>query len=327
VAITLMSPTPTAAPPANTGTRTRALLILNRKAHGGRSDPAPALDRLRAAGIELVDDPVERPSELPAVIRRHQDRVDCVIIGGGDGTLTMAVDGIVDAKLPLGILPLGTANDLARTLGLPIDPVAAADVIIQGHRRPIDLGWVNGTHFFNVASVGLSTGITRRLTRRRKGRWGVFAYLFAAGQVVWHARPFAAEIVTPSETIQVRTVQITVGNGRHYGGGMTVDESARIDDGVLDLVSLEIERWWQIVPLLPALRRGTLTEARHVRTIRGREFEVRPAKKRKMKVMADGELASRAPAHFRLIPQALTVFVPPRPETQVVGLSPPPGGA
>jgi YegS/Rv2252/BmrU family lipid kinase len=284
---------------------------LNRSARGGRCDPAAALDRLRSAGFDLIEPPVDRPTELAPAIRDFRNRVDCVIVGGGDGTLTMAVDGLVDAGLPLGILPLGTANDLARTLGLPTEPVAAAEVIIQGRRKAIDLGWVNGTHFFNVASLGLGTGITRRLSGPRKGRWGVFAYLFAAAQAIWQARPFSADIRTTTETIRVRTIQVTVGNGRHYGGGMTVDESARIDDGLLHLFSLEVDRWWQILPLLPALRRGTFKDARRVRTLRGQEFEVTPVKKRRMKVLADGELSGRAPARFRLIPRALTIFVPP----------------
>jgi YegS/Rv2252/BmrU family lipid kinase len=291
-------------------THTKALVILNRKARHGRTGAGPALDRLRAAGFELIEEPVAQPTELPQLIRRNRDRVDAVVIGGGDGTLTLAVDGLVDVKLPLGIIPLGTANDLARTLGLPTDPVAAADVIAGGHLKPIDLGWVNGTHFFNVASVGLSTGITRRLDRRRKGRWGVLAYPIAAARVLYHARPFTADIVTGSGTIRVHTFQITVGNGRYYGGGLTVDEAASIDDGILHLVSLEIERWWQIVPLLPGLWRGTLKGAPHVRTLSGGAFEVRPVKKRQKLVTADGEVSGRAPAHFRIVPKALSVFVP-----------------
>ncbi|HKB05033.1 MAG TPA: lipid kinase [Gemmataceae bacterium] len=290
--------------------RTKALLILNRNARHGRAGAAGALDRLRAAGFDLVEEPVEHPTEVPQFIRRNRDQVDAVIVGGGDGTLTTAVDGLVDAGLPLGIIPLGTANDLAHTLGLPTDPVAAADVIAAGHRKPIDLGWVNGTHFFNVASVGMSSAITRRLSRRAKSRWGVLAYLFAAARVAYHARPFTADIVTATETIRVHTVQVTVGNGRYYGGGLTVDEAATIDDGVLHLFSLEIERWWQIVPLLPSLRRGTLTGAPHVRTLRGGAFEVRATKKRKHVVTADGEVAGRVPAHFRIVPRALSVYVP-----------------
>lgn len=296
-------------PARDPATRTRALFLWNSKARNARCYPAAAVERLARSGFELVERPVDRPHLMSQVIREHRDKVDAVIIGGGDGTLSAAADGLVDAQLPLGIIPLGTANDLARTLGLPIDPAAAADVIGQGHQRRIDLGWVNGTHFFNVASVGVAAGVTRSLSTEAKSRWGAGAYLFAAARVAFHARPFTAEIRTGSEVYRVRTIQVTIGNGRYYGGGMTVDETARIDDGLLHLYSLEIGRWWQIIPLLPALRRGTLRAAPHVRTLQGQEFEVRPRKKRKM-ITADGEFSGRAPAHFKVVPRALAVFAP-----------------
>jgi YegS/Rv2252/BmrU family lipid kinase len=299
------------APAGPPRTRTRALLLVNRKARRGKGDLSVAKSHLSDAGFEFVEEQVDVPTQLAQAVRRNRHQVDVVIIGGGDGTLTMAADGLLETQLPLGILPLGTANDLARTLRLPLDPAAAADVIAAGHQRRIDLGWVNGTHFFNVATVGLGAGVTRRLNRERKSRWGVLAYLFAAAQVVTRARPFAADIRTETETVRVRTVQVTVGNGRHFGGGMTVDQSATIDDGVLHLVSLEVERWWQLVALLPAMLRGTQWKARHIRTLRGREFEVTPVKKRKKKVTADGEVSGRTPALVRIIPRALSVFVPP----------------
>jgi YegS/Rv2252/BmrU family lipid kinase len=284
--------------------------LINRKARRGTGDLSAALGVLRAAGFDLISPPVERPGQLSEVIRRSREQVETVIVGGGDGTLTMAADGLVDAQLPLGILPLGTANDLARTLNVPLDPLAAAQVIAAGHLRRIDLGWFNGTHFFNVATVGLGVGVTRRLNRDRKGRWGVLAYLFAAAQVVTRARPFAADIRTELEVIRVRTVQVTVGNGRHFGGGMTLDDTASIDDGVLHLVSLEVRHWSELVRLVPSMLCGNLRAKPNVRTITGREFEVMPVKKKRRKVTADGELAGRTPALFRVVPGALSVFVP-----------------
>lgn len=288
----------------------RALLLVNRKARSGQVDIGRALDRLTQGGFHLIEEPVNRASELSAIVRRNRDSFDAIIIGGGDGTLSSAADGLADAGLPLGILPMGTANDLARTLGLPLEPQAAAEVIAQGHLRSIDLGWVNGTHFFNVASIGLATGVNRRLTRKGKSRWGVLAYLFAAAQVALRVRPFAAEIRSESETIRVRTVQVAVGNGRHYGGGMVLHENSQIDDGLLHLVSLEVERWWQMIPLLPALRRGTLSRSTRARVLQGHEFEVRPIRTRPKWIHADGELCGRTPAVFRVVPRALSVFVP-----------------
>jgi len=291
-------------------TRAKALVLINRHARHGRDDIRPALSQLADGGIELIESPIDRPSDLTQTIRSCIDRVDLIIIGGGDGTLSQAADGLIEAGLPLVILPLGTANDLARTLGIPTDLRAAADVILQGHSKRIDLGWVNGTHFFNVASIGLTTGLTRRLSRQTKSRWGILAYAFAAIGVGFRARPFTAEIRTENETVQVRTIQIAVGNGRHYGGGMIVDENARIDDGQLHLVSLEVDNWRQLVPLIPALRTGTFAATTRVRTLQGREFEIHISKKKRKKVLADGELTTRTPARFRVVPGALEVFVP-----------------
>ena len=186
-------------------TAAKCLVILNRKAREGRFDASAALERLARAGFELIEEQVDRPQLLGPMIRGARGRVDAVILGGGDGTLTLAADALVDVQLPLGILPMGTANDLARTLGIPSDPVAAAEVIARRHLKRIDLGWVNGTHYFNVATVGLGTGVARRLNRDRKSRWGVLAYVFAAAQVAMRARPFSTEIVSETETIRLRT--------------------------------------------------------------------------------------------------------------------------
>ncbi len=284
----------------------RALLLVNRQARQGQQGFEQAVRQLRESGLELTEGPPDQG--LADVIRRYRDRVDLVIVGGGDGTLNRAVEGLVDAPLPLGILPLGTANDLARTLGIPADLPGACRVIAGGHTRRIDLGWVNGKHFFNVASIGLTVRITKRLTREVKSRWGVLAYPLIALQVLWSARPFRAEIRAGGAAYQVRTVQVAVGNGRYYGGGMAVAEDAAIDDQRLDLYSLEIDHWWQLLPLLPAMRRGTLAGSPRVRTLHGREFEVRPRRARP--VNTDGEITTRTPAHFRVVPEALSVFIP-----------------
>ena len=286
----------------------RALLLVNRHARHGQNRITEAIKQLKKLGFDLQEESMDNPQQLPELIRRYQNRVDLVIIGGGDGTLNAAADALVETQLPLGILPLGTANDLARTLEIPDSLPEACKIIAQGQLRRIDLGWVNGKHFFNVASMGLSVQITERLTKETKRRWGVFAYAITALQALWKARPFRAEIRIEGESIRVKTVQIAVGNGRYYGGGMAVAHDATIDDRRLDLYSLELKHWWQIIALLPAMRGGRHTDFPGVRALRGQEIQVYTNKPRP--INTDGEITTYTPADFRVIPQALAVLVP-----------------
>jgi YegS/Rv2252/BmrU family lipid kinase len=286
----------------------RALLLVNRHARRGEADLSRAIDRLRELDFELVEAPIESSGQISEVIRQHKDAVDLVIIGGGDGTLNAAIDGLIDTQLPLGILPLGTANDLARTLQLPMSLFEACDVIANGQLERIDLGWVNGNHFFNVASLGLGVKITQRLSRDIKRRWGVFAYAIAAAQVLLKSVPFTAEIRVNGESYRVKTVQIAIGNGRYYGGGMTVAKDAAIDDQRLDLYSLEIQHWWQMVALLPNMRSGTHSSWSFVRSLSGQEIEIKTS--RSHSINTDGEITTTTPARFRVIPKAISVLVP-----------------
>ncbi|MEH2071159.1 MAG: lipid kinase [Nostoc sp.] len=286
----------------------RALLLVNRHARQGQKALSEAIDYLKRLGFVLIEESTEHPKQLSEVIFRYQHQVDLVIIGGGDGTLNAAVDALVETQLPLGILPLGTANDLARTLEIPNSLNEACNIIAQGNLHRIDLGWVNGKHFFNVASLGLSVKITKRLTKEVKRRWGVFAYAATALQVILEARPFSAEIAIDTQSVRVKTVQIAVGNGRYYGGGMAVADDAAIDDQRLDLYSLEIQHWWQIILLLPWMRQGRHIHWQTVRSHQGQEIRLYTHKPRP--INTDGEITTYTPAHFRVIPKAVAVLVP-----------------
>ncbi len=285
----------------------QALLLLNHRAGPGNAPVAELVDLLTAGGIRVTAPELTDRASVSAAIRAHRD-VDLVVVGGGDGTINAAAAGIMETGLPLGILPLGTANDLARTLRLPADPAAAAQVILDGQTRNIDLGEVNEHFYFNVASIGFSARLARRLTRDAKQRWGVLGYSVVGARLFSEGRPFTVHIEHDGAVETVRTVQVSVGNGRFYGGGLRVDATAQPDDGLLHVYSLEVPHVWRVLPMLPSLRKGTHGRWKEVRTFETKELTLRT--RRRHEVNADGELVTTTPAHFRVHPGAVTVFVP-----------------
>jgi diacylglycerol kinase (ATP) len=294
----------------NTPPAGRALLIVNRQARSGAEQAEAAAKALAEAGLEAqAFDPPEGMSCGDAVTTGlAQGGFDRVVIGGGDGTLNAAIPGLLKAGLPFGIMPLGTANDLARSLGIPFELDGAAQVIATAAPRPVDLGEVNGHPYFNVASIGFSAELAAELKAEAKKRWGKLGYAVAALGLVRRARPFTVTLIHDGRTERVRTIQVSVGNGKHYGGGMTVSEDARPDDGMLDVYSLEVRHWWRLVALLPWLRRGTQGSWRDVRAFRTTGLELRTRRPRP--VNTDGELTTHTPAVFRLRPAALRVYAP-----------------
>ena len=287
-----------------------ALMIVNPHSRRG----AGAHDAVRAAleggGLSVLVRDCDGAEAIGRAIRESAGQVDRVVLGGGDGTLNAAAPALIETGLPLGVIPLGTANDLARTLGLPDDAAQAAAVVAAGRRRRIDMGEVNGQPFFNVASLGLGVDLTRALTRDAKRRWGVLGYAVAGLRVLRRLAPFTAVIDDGTAEHRSRTVHICVGNGRHYGGGMTVEADATVDDGKLDFYSLEVAHWWRLIALLPALRRGTHGRSEDVRAFSTTEIVLRT--KRPRPVNTDGELTTSTPAHFKVMPKAVRIVAPPR---------------
>jgi diacylglycerol kinase (ATP) len=286
-----------------------ALLIVNGRSRRGAGAAETVTRVLRESGVPIIARDCERASDLSDLIRATKGEIESMIIGGGDGTLNAALPGLLETGLPLGIIPLGTANDLARTLGIPTDLAAAARIIASAKVQRVDIGEVNGHPFFNVASIGFGVDLTRALTRDSKRRFGTIGYAIAALRAVSRLRPFRAEIMH-GHTIHVsRTIHVAVGNGRHYGGGMTVSERARIDDGRLHIYSLEVDSLWRLLRLLPALRSGRHDAWKEIRTLEGEEIEVRTPR-RPRSVNTDGEIVTQTPAYFRVRGHAISVFIP-----------------
>ena len=287
----------------------RVLLIANSKSGRSEQDQIRAcVEKLRGSGYTVDEHITDSPAEIPVHIRNHKGKCDLVLICGGDGTANTAASALLETGLPFAMLPFGTANDLARTLGLPDEPVAACEAILHGRRHRIDLGKVNDHYFFNVAHIGLGEKVSRQLQDGDKKRWGIFSYVRGLVRVVRNYRPFRATIVCDGTKIRLRAIQITVGNGRFYGGGIPVTAEARIDDQRLDLYSIRPQPLWQLAALAPWIRFGRHTELEQVHAVSGRKIEIRTS--RPLRIDTDGEITGRTPAVFEVLPRALETIVP-----------------
>ena len=289
-------------------TNQKALLLINPHARLGNKVRLQTIHYLKNLGFELIEESVSQSKNLSHIIQQYSGQIELVIIASGDGTISAAIEGLLSTQIPLGILPLGTANNLARTLEIPLSLPKACKIIANGKTRPIDLGCLNGKYFLNVAGLGLSTTINQQVTKDFKRRWGVLAYIATALKIANQFPAFEVEICWDNQSIKTKTRQVTICNGRYYGSGLIVTEDAAIDDQRLDLYSLEIENWWQALTLLPSLMRGNYVNCRGIRTLQGIKFELYTPKPCPMDI--DGEVLAQTPAYFHLLPQALSVFVP-----------------
>lgn len=285
----------------------RVLFICNKtsgKAAAAKDAAVAHLRRHEHLTLTIADCPDR--GDLSDFIIERKASCDLVVLGGGDGTINAAARGLVAAQIPFGIIPLGTANDLARTLGVPEDIEQATDIIANGVERRIDLGEVNGIPFFNVASIGLSTDLAMQLSSGIKKRFGKLGYLIAAVSAMFRARRFHATLESQAGAVDVRTFQIAVGNGLYYGGGMAIEQNAKIDDGMLDLYSLELANAWRLALAAPALRTGDHHAVPGIRAEAGTRFTVRTRRRRP--INADGEILAHTPAEFRILPKAIAVM-------------------
>ncbi|MES2605776.1 MAG: YegS/Rv2252/BmrU family lipid kinase, partial [Pseudomonadota bacterium] len=194
-------------------------MIINPKSRqGGEASIDAGLEKLQLAGITVETVSTSDCAHTSNEISARGNTIDFVIVGGGDGTISSTAQALYENKLPLAILPLGTANDLARSLGIPSNLDKAFDLIVANNRRWIDLGVVNGHHFFNACHIGLGVRITHELTPELKKKWGVLSYLKATSSALARSSEFRVQLTVDGKMYRQRALELTVGNGRYYGG-------------------------------------------------------------------------------------------------------------
>ncbi|MGW4117592.1 diacylglycerol/lipid kinase family protein [Nocardia sp. NPDC004711] len=304
--------------------RSIALVTNPLSGHGkGALVAVEAANRFAARGVQVTEIRGESAAESERLVRKAladpDARPDAVVAAGGDGLVGVVLQALVGTGVPLGLIPGGTGNDLARELGVPDDTDAAVAAVVGGRTRAIDLGTVETEEsgralwFATVTGTGLDARVTLRANALRwpsgPMRYTVAALLELAGKL---AVPYRIELTGspdhPDGTVlELDAVMVAVGNTRTYGGGMLICPDALIDDGLLDLTVVGAMSRLEMLRLLPTLSSGKRID--HPASVQYQAREIRltapgaPA-------TADGDPAGLLPAHFRAARGALDVLVP-----------------
>ncbi|RPE76565.1 MULTISPECIES: diacylglycerol kinase family protein [unclassified Frondihabitans] len=298
----------------------RILVAINPSASFGRHRPVgPAVTAaLEKAGHDVV--PLQRESQeaLETAVRSELETttVDALVVVGGDGMVSFGVGLVAETGVPLGLVPSGTGNDMARALGLPFDdPARAIERLVELLReapRPVDLlrvtrdgaepTWVAGG-----VSAGFDAFVNERANRIRRPR-GRARYDLALVLELLRLRQVEYDVVVDGVASRVAGTLVSVGNARSVGGGITLLPDAVIDDGFLDVLIVERLSRVGFLRLFPRVAKGTHGDDPRVRLSRARRVSIAA---RDVVAYGDGERIGALPVTIEVVPAALRVFAPP----------------
>lgn len=242
--------------------------------------------------------------------------VDVVIAGGGDGTINQVVQGLVEGTEPshrlpsLGILPLGTANDLASACEIPLDPTEALQLAISGPSVPVDIGQVNGRCFLNAATGGFGAQVTAATPDEAKKILGRAAYLLTGLTRFSSIQPAQGRLSGPGLSWEGKFLVLAVGNGRQAGGGYQLCPEAVLDDGLFEVRLLPQLEGAEIPQALGALLQGRLDPLQST-LVTARVPWLEIESEEPLQINLDGEPMTGTQFRFEVLPRRLSMKLPP----------------
>lgn len=285
-------------------------IIANPISGGGRGqDVARALyTALEAHGLtpELIVTRQAGDAEREAA----RPGADCVVAVGGDGTVNEVANGLRGSSAALALVPLGTANAVAKELRIPRDPGQVARLIVTGSTRCVDVGLHNGRRFLQSAGAGFDAAVVQSVHARRGARLGIARYV---PHVLETLRTYAYPpiCVTVDGTILCEDAHyVVLGNCRRSAGLFSVTPDARIDDGVFDVCAARDLRVLRLAVLAAATFRAGFAQRNDIYYTKGREVTYESLAADPVPLQIDGDPAGYLPATFTLDPAALNVIAP-----------------
>jgi diacylglycerol kinase (ATP) len=286
-----------------------ATVIVNERSSRTAKHLAELPGLLAAKGIAVdAFHVVPHEAALRKRLRRAvRDGASLAIVGGGDGAMTTASDVLAHRPCALGLVPLGTGNSFALTLGIPDDVSAALDVIAAGRIVEINLGTVNGTHFANFATIGLSAEIADRVPHDLKAKIGRLAYALGGVRSFFTHRPFRAKIRWDAGKTTLRTQQIVIANGRYFGSEPVTPDASIVNRRLAFFTTTGVSHL-EVARMYVAFALGLQTKLPDAVVLSARKIVVKASPKQLVSI--DGCTLGKTPARFGVAPRALRVCVP-----------------
>ncbi|WP_308194004.1 diacylglycerol kinase [Mycolicibacterium neoaurum] len=294
----------------------KRVTVLTNPASGHGSAPHAAeraVAQLHRRGVDVVPVAGRDPAHARQLVEGALERgMDALVVVGGDGIISLALQVLATTGIPLGIIPAGTGNDHAREFGIPTkDPEAAADIVVDGRAATVDLGRIVGADgtqrwFGTVMAAGFDSLVTDR-TNRMRWPHGRMRYNLAMVAEISALRLLPFRLTFDGVEVQTDLTLAAFGNTRSYGGGMRICPGADPTDGLLDVTMVASASRTRLIRLFPTVFRGTHVDLDEVQTRRARVITVDcPA----INAYADGEFVCPLPVEVSAVPGALTVLRP-----------------
>jgi YegS/Rv2252/BmrU family lipid kinase len=229
------------------------------------------------------------------------------VVLSGDGLIGAVGGALAGSDTPLGIVPAGRGNDLARVLGIPDDPAGAVEILLAGQPRSIDVGEANGKRFLGIATTGFDS-VANRIANETKLLRGNLVYAYAGVRTLLGWKPARFTVRAGGEQLRFTGYSVSAANSPAHGGGMLLAPQAELADGEFDVVTISDGSKLRYAGNLPKVFKGTHVELDQVRVFRAPRLELSASLP--FAVYADGEHLTDLPASLRILPRALSVIVP-----------------
>lgn len=245
-----------------------------------------------------------------ASVEAARPGADCIVAVGGDGTINEIVNGMQGTDATLAILPMGTANVVARELGIPRDPQAVAKLIADQHLRSMDVGIADGRRFLLGAGAGFDAAVAQAVSEQRGRSSSYLKWLRPILSTCFTYSYPEIRVIVDGQTVSETAQYAIVGNCRYSAGIFAATPKAKIDDGMLDVCLMHNLNLLRLVRIGLQLRHARFLDRKDVTYVQGKHVVLKPASEEPVPLQIDGDPAGCIPAEFRVAPRALRVVVP-----------------